>query len=102
MWPYFYLFYQVLSVHGLLHGVCHKHCLECCGLQWLLTNLTGNHVYVCGHGILQVSAIFQTVIVCTNFFLLVGLALIRKKNKARLQKWKAGTLIVLYFMVMLG
>ena len=72
------------------------------GLPWLLTNMTGHQVYVCGHGILQVSAIFQTGIVCTNFFLLVGLAVIRKKNKASLQRWKAVALIVLYFMVMLG
>eukprot|EP01084_Bolivina_argentea_P053227 97719_1 len=72
------------------------------GLPWLLTNLTGNNVIVCGHKILQVSAIFQTCIVCSNFFLLVGLALIQKSNKASFERWKAYTLIVLYFIAMLG
>eukprot|EP00483_Globobulimina_turgida_P002913 UN02918 len=72
------------------------------GLPWLLTNLTGNQVEVCGNNILQISAFFQTFIVCTNFFLLVGLALIKKENKALLQKWKAVTLIGLYFMTMFG
>ena len=72
------------------------------GLPWLLTNLTGHEVEVCGHRILQISAIFQTAIVCFNFFLLVGLALIQNKNKALLQRWKAYALIVLYFVAMMG
>ena len=72
------------------------------GLPWLLTNFTGNHVNVCGHNILQISAIFQTCIVCTNFFLLVGLAILTGKNKADLQKWKATLLVVIYLCVLLG
>merc|ERR1719474_173233 len=72
------------------------------GLPWLMTNLTGHHVYVCGHEILQVSAIFQTSIVLCNFSLLVGLALFRGAKKARLQRWKAMTLIGMYVTVLLG
>ena len=72
------------------------------GMPWLLTNLTGNHVTVCGHRILQISAFFQTGIVLSNFFLLVGLALIRRRNKAQLQPWKAMTLIALYITALLG
>ena len=72
------------------------------GLPWLLTNLTGHTVRVCGHRVLQVSAFFQTAIVCCNFCLLVGMALIRNQNKAVLQTWKAITLIALYIVVMLA
>ncbi len=72
------------------------------GLPWLLTNLTGNDVTVCGHKILQVSAIFQTCVVLTNFFLLVALASIQKTNKAVFQKWKAYALNALYACAMAG
>ena len=72
------------------------------GLPWLLTNITGRHVTVCGHQILQISAVFQTCVVLCNFCLLVGLALIRRKNKAQLQRWKAITLIVVYVAALLG
>jgi Ca2+/Na+ antiporter len=72
------------------------------GLPWLLTNITGNDVIVGAHSVLQVSAFFQTGIVFFNFSILVGMALVRKENKATLSQWKAECLIAVYFAVVIG
>ena len=72
------------------------------GLPWLLTNMTGQNVAVCGHQILQISAVFQTCVVLCNFCLLVGWSIIYQQKKAQLESWKAAALLVIYVMAILG
>jgi len=72
------------------------------GLPWLMTNVSGKTVTVCGRDILQISAVFQIAIVLSNFILLPGWALMYKEEKVVLEWWKAAALVVVYVMAMLG
>merc|ERR1719474_1970550 len=72
------------------------------GLPWLMTNVSGRTVTVCGRDILQISAVFQIAIVLSNFILLPGWALMYKEEKVVLEWWKAAALVVVYVMAMLG